>query len=70
MAKSTPQPPTDLIGTAEVCRLLECNPATVGRWAASGKLPAAHKLPGKNGAFLFRRADVEKLAAEKAEAAS
>lgn len=70
MATSTPQPPQDLVGTAEVCRLLEVNPATVGRWAASKKLPPAHKLPGKNGAYLFHRADVEKLAAEKAKAAS
>lgn len=68
MANRTPQPAQDLIGTAEICRLLQCNPATVGRWVASGKLTPAHKLPGKNGAFLFTRADIEKFAADRAEA--
>lgn len=68
MADATPQTPTDLVGTAEVCRLLRCNPASVSRWVASGALTAAHKLPGKNGAFLFTRAEVDRFAAEKASA--
>lgn len=48
----------DVIGTAESARLLGVNPVTITRWAAEGKLPFAGKLPGKNGAYIFRRADV------------
>lgn len=59
---------TDLIGSAEACRILEVHPATVGRWVDSGRLTPAHKLPGKNGAYLFNRADVERLASERASA--
>ena len=58
----------DLIGSAEACRILRIHPATLTRWAAAGTLKPAHKLPGKNGAYLFRRADVEALVAERAEA--
>ena len=54
----------DLIGTADVCRILECDKATVLRRIDAGRLTPAHKLPGKNGAYLFKRADVEALAAE------
>lgn len=59
---------TDLIGSSESCRLLSVHPATLSRWVGGGILTPAHKLPGKNGAYLFHRADVEKLAAEKASA--
>lgn len=59
------------IGSAEVCRLLRINQATVGRWVEAKKLVPVHKLPGKNGAYLFDRAAIErldaKLAAERAE---
>lgn len=61
------QPPEPFIGSAEVCRLLRINQATVGRWVEAQKLVPIHKLPGKNGAYLFSRADVDKLAAERAE---
>lgn len=32
---------------------------TVQRLADAGLLPIAHKLPGPNGAYLFRRGDVD-----------
>jgi excisionase family DNA binding protein len=57
---------TDLVGSSEVCRILDCNPSTVGRWVKSGHLRYAHKLPGRNGAYLFHRADVDKFAADRA----
>ena len=61
---------TGLIGSSESCRILEIHPATLVRWVASGRIAPAHKLPGKNGAYLFQRADVEALAAERDKAAS
>lgn len=61
---------TDLIGSTEACRILLIDKATLTRWVASETLVPAHKLPGKNGAFLFDRRDIEALAAQRAEAAS
>lgn len=34
---------------------------TVARWAASGRLPIAMKLPGERGANLYLRSDVERV---------
>lgn len=65
--------PTDLVGTAEICRTLEVNPATVSRWVKAKKLHPVHRLPGKNGALLFTRAEVDRFVSERnsqAEAAS
>lgn len=56
----------ELIGTAEACRILDCHPSTVSRRVANSELAAAHKLPGDNGAYVFSRAEVEKLAAKLA----
>jgi predicted site-specific integrase-resolvase len=58
----------ELIGSADACRILDIHPATLGRWVASGKITAASKLPKKNGAYVFRRAEVERLASELATA--
>jgi predicted site-specific integrase-resolvase len=60
----------DLIGSAEVCRLLHKNQATIGRWVTSGRLTPVHKLPGKNGAYLFNRTDIEQLRTELTEASA
>lgn len=54
----------ELISAQDAERLLKKDRRTIHRWAASGKLPVAHKLPGDTGAFLFRRSDVEALKAE------
>ena len=60
-------PPTpDLIGTAEASRIAGRTVATINRWAASGLLPVAVQLPGRTGARLFKRRDVERLARERA----
>ena len=58
--------PPELVGSAEVARLLDINQVTVARWVASGQLTPAHKLPGKNGAYLFRRDDINRLIVERA----
>lgn len=51
----------DLIGSAEACRLLGIDSSTLTRWVVSGKVVAAHKLPGRTGAYLYHRADIEAL---------
>lgn len=55
------------IGSAEACSLLKIHPATLMRWVRVGKVEEAHKLPGDNGARLFRREHIEQLAAERTE---
>ncbi len=55
----------DLIGTTEACRILRVNASTLTRWVALGEIQEAHKLPGKNGARLFDRRDVERIARDR-----
>lgn len=50
-----------LIGTAEVCRRLGIHASTVSRWVKAGDLTPVHKMPTKNGAYLFRSEDIEQL---------
>ena len=57
----------DLIGSAEACRILHIHAATLTRWVKAGKITPAHKLPTSNGAYLFNRADIQRLADERAE---
>ena len=57
---STPQP---LLHSAEVCEILGIDRSTLSRWVAAGRIPAAQKLPGLRGPFLFDPADVERIAA-------
>lgn len=49
----------DLITTAEAAAIKGTTVATINRWAASGRLPVAIKIPGRTGANLFRRTDIE-----------
>lgn len=52
----------DLITTNEACDLLGgIDRSTLVRWIQSGRIAPAHKLPGKTGSYLLRRADVEGL---------
>ena len=62
---------SDLIGTRDACEILGIDRATLTRRVAAGKV-ASHKLPGKTGAYLYSRADIEALreADERAEQAS
>lgn len=56
-----------LVGTAEACRMLGKDKATLSRWVASGRLtPVARTSDKPNGAFLFDRAEIERVAAEVA----
>lgn len=57
MNNLTPQ----LVSTNEAAQILNYHVATINRMVAAGKLTPALKLPGKTGAYLFSRADIEAL---------
>ena len=59
----------DLIGTAQAARILGKQPRTVQRMVAAGVLTPVTTLPGKTGAHLFSREDVERVKAEREAAA-
>lgn len=55
-------PPTDeLLTSTQAGAILGKSGRTITRMGDAGKLPIAQKLPGPNGAYLFRRSDVEQL---------
>lgn len=57
----------DMIGSAEACQVLGgIDRSTLSRWVQLKKLQPVLRLPGARGAMLFRRADVERLARERA----
>jgi len=55
-----------LVTSQEAAARLGKSPRTVHRLVRSGVLVPAHQAPGPNGAFLFRRSDVERLAKQAA----
>ena len=58
-----PKPkPDELLTATQVGTLINRSGRTVLRLADDGQIPIAAKLPGPNGAHLFKRADAEKLA--------
>jgi excisionase family DNA binding protein len=65
VSRRSPHATNDFVGTAEAARILNIDKPTLTRWVAAGRITAAHKLPGKNGAFLFHRADITQLANER-----
>jgi hypothetical protein len=62
----------DLIGSTEAAEILGVDGSTLSRWTdeklkpEARRLTVAFRLPGPTGAKLFRRSDVEALAAELA----
>jgi len=54
-----------LISSSEASQILGINKTTLHRWLQCGRIAAAQKLPGHNGAYLFRYAVVARLAAER-----
>lgn len=59
-----------LLTTSEACEVLGLTSrSTLSRYVATGRLKPAMKMPGSTGAFLFNRADVEKLKAKQEKAA-
>lgn len=51
--------PNDLIGSKEACAILDRDRSSLTRYVQEGRLVAVSKLPGRNGAFVFNRSDVE-----------
>ena len=57
----------ELITSSQAAVILGKSARTVARLAQLGDLPVAAQLAAGNGVYLFRRADVEKIAAERAK---
>lgn len=55
----------DMLSSRQVAAALRVSLPTVHRMARTGALPVALQLDGLRGARLFRRADVESVAAER-----
>jgi hypothetical protein len=63
--------PDDLIGSREACDILGfTDTSTISRYVALRKLRPIRRMPGATGAFIFNRADVERLRDERAAAAA
>ena len=56
----------DLIGSAEAAQIIGCDRSNLSRWVAMGRMTYAMQLPGHNGAVLFTRDEVDRVAAEYA----
>lgn len=57
---------TEQVPTAEAARVLGVSVWSIRRLIERGELEPTAKLPGLRGAYLFDRADVDRLAAERA----
>lgn len=57
--------PPELIGAATACKILGIHRVTLTRWIAEGLVPVVTKMPSKNGAYVFDRAEIERLSAER-----
>lgn len=56
----------ELLTSTQAGQILGKSGRTVVRMAEKGLVPTVGKLPGDNGAYLFRRSDVEALLSERA----
>lgn len=56
---------SNLLTSSETAKALGVSVKTITRWAASGKLTPAKKLPGLRGAMLFASTDVEAILARE-----
>lgn len=61
------QPPID---STEAASILGISRSQVNRLAAAGKVAALRKLDGPRGAYIFDRAYIERLAADRKERAA
>lgn len=56
----------DIIGADEASAILGIDRSTLTRWIAAEKILPIRKLPGDKGAWLFSRAEIQRLADLKA----
>lgn len=61
-SRTSPEPE---ITVAESAAILRVDRKTILRLIAAGRLSPTRKLPTRTGAYLFDRADVERIAAER-----
>ena len=52
---------TEPLTSAQVCDELGIDRSTLSRWVVAGRIEPATKLPGLRGAYLFERAEVERV---------
>lgn len=62
------QEPTSFVGTVDAAALLGWSLRKVKREAKAGRLPHVHKVPTKTGPYLFDRAVIEAIGANRARA--
>lgn len=60
----------ELLTSPQVGVILNKSARTIHRMVEAGDLHPVQQLPGPNGAFLFRRRDIERLADQITKAAS
>ena len=53
----------ELVSTAEAAQMLNRHVRSIHRLVQTGELVPVAKIPGRTGAYLFRRGDVEALKA-------
>lgn len=58
------------VTSATACAWLGIDRSTLTRWVQAGHITPAYKFPGKAGAFLFERAEVERIQRERTAAAA
>lgn len=60
------QNPDDEVTTSEALVILQlASPASITRAVKEGRLQASRKLPGKTGAYLFLRSEIEAFKAAR-----
>jgi len=57
----------EFVSAPEAARLLGVDKATLTRWAASGRIPYLFKHDGLRGPYIFDRAEILRVAAERKE---
>jgi predicted DNA-binding transcriptional regulator AlpA len=65
IADSQPMDTEPLLTSTQVGALIGCSAKTVIRMAETNRLPIAHRLPGRKGAYLFRLTDIESAMAKR-----
>ena len=58
---------SDLVGSVEAAAIIGVDPSTITRWVEKKRLTPIAKAPGRYGAFLFTRTDVQRLARDRLE---
>lgn len=57
----------EFIASAQAAPILGYSVAWVNKLASKGRLPVAHKMTGKTGAYLFRKEELEQFAENRSQ---